>query len=97
MKKNNSVISDEDRFRKFIKDSKWIFAKTFAKSFPHDYCLRENSVESEFEWAVLYIRKAGREEPFWRKVYIYLYIDGYKYWTMGSPVAETILINRVEN
>lgn len=26
----------------------------------------------------------------------YLYIDDYKYWTMGAPVEETIIINRAK-
>ena len=26
----------------------------------------------------------------------YLYIDDYKYWTMGAPVEETIVMNRAK-
>ena len=26
----------------------------------------------------------------------YLYIDDYKYWTMGAPVEETIIMNRAK-
>ena len=26
----------------------------------------------------------------------YLIIDGWKYWTMGAPIEETIIINRAE-
>ena len=33
----------------------------------------------------------------WEKYYHpYLYIDGYKYWTMGAPVEETIVMNRAK-
>ncbi|MCX6699334.1 MAG: ADP-ribosylglycohydrolase family protein [Methanomicrobiales archaeon] len=64
--------------------------------FPHEYTIREwqSDHEREFEQAVIIIRELGKEEYFFSKKMIYFSIDGWKYWTMGSPVNETIVINR---
>ena len=74
------------------------FAKTMPE-IPHFYTLkREWDNLKEFEKAVSYIRKNGQKE-LWKdgEHYTYLYVNGWKYWTMGSPVSETILINRAED
>jgi hypothetical protein len=75
---------------------KWVYARTQPQS-PHEYCLRENWLdETSFEDAVLYIRENGFEQIFDGRTYTYLYVDGCQYWSMGSPVVETILINRTK-
>ena len=74
------------------------FAKTIPES-PHFYTLkREWDNLKEFEKAVSYIRENGQKE-LWQdgQHYTYLYVNGWEYWTMGSPVSETILINRAED
>jgi len=72
----------------------WIYAKSMPK-FPHWYTLRETwSDDPLFDEVVAFIRKHGRRERFGRKQFIYFYLDGHKYWTMGAPIPDTILINR---
>jgi hypothetical protein len=63
---------------------------------PHEYTLRKNAPnEEEFLWLVAFIRDQGYDERFGKSAtYIYLNIDGWKYWSMGAPVPDTILINR---
>jgi len=68
---------------------------------PHEYCLRRNFVaDSEFVYAVQYIRDHGVRECYGKTWYTCLYLNGFKYWTMGAPVNNsdgtpcTILINR---
>ena len=71
------------------------FASTM-KHIPHHYTLAETwQTREEFENAVRYIRENGVQEKFGNKIYTYLYVGKYKYWTMGSPINETKLINRV--
>jgi hypothetical protein len=83
-----------DDFRRFIAASRWIFAKTMPLT-PHEYTLRrEARDEVEFERFVVMIREEGVADSFEGREYVYLQVDGHKYWTMGSPVDETILINR---
>ena len=77
-----------------LTSKKWAFAKTMA-GIPHSYTLRENwGNDAEFEEIVELIRTHGRMER-WRSYnHHYLYSSGFKYWTMGAPANETILINR---
>jgi hypothetical protein len=64
---------------------------------PHQYTLRAKAPdEKTFERVLLYIRQAGYKAEFGSATYTYLDIDGWKYWTMGSPLNTTVLINRAE-
>ncbi len=79
--------------------AKWVFAKTMA-NIPHEYTVR-NTWEDDglFVDIVLYIREYGVREKFMGRYYTYLYLGGYKYWTMGNPVSrtnrrKTFIINR---
>jgi len=83
-----------DDFRRFIAASRWVFAKTMPQT-PHEYTLRRDARdEAEFEHFVVLIRELGDPATFDGREYVYLHVDGRKYWTMGSPVDATILINR---
>jgi len=81
----------------FIDNSKWIFAKTYAGSAPHEYLVRQKvNNDKVFDELITAIRQEGKSESFWNKVYIYFYYKGHKYWTMGAPIKETIIINRAK-
>lgn len=69
-------------------------AKTAIRN-PHAYTLRENwKNDILFNNVVKYIREHSEIEWFWKKPYQIFKLNGYKYWTMGAPINETILINR---
>ena len=80
----------------YILQSKvWLFAKTAKDKNPHWYTLRSTFDDNDrFDNIVLLLREFGNEENFWNVKYLCLYHKGWKYWTMGSPVDETILINK---
>jgi hypothetical protein len=82
---------------KLFNEAGWRDAKTMPK-IPHAYTLRKNWEDQRFVDVVNYIREHGRVEEFriynTVKEYTYLYIGDYKYWTMGAPIEQTILINR---
>jgi hypothetical protein len=85
-----------DELREFVRTSPWKFASTMPE-IPHEYTLRVKSPdEKNFERVVLYIRQAGYRAEFGSATYTYLDIDGWKYWTMGAALGETILINRAK-
>jgi hypothetical protein len=86
-------IPQEERewFQAYIDGVRWKEAK--SSSTPHSYTVREWKPEI-FERAVRIIRAYGVPERFYSKTYIYLYWGDKKYWTMGSPLDETIIINR---
>ena len=71
------------------------FAKSMPK-IPHWYTLRKNWDDDEFDSVVYYIREYGYNKIWGRTTYRYFDANGYHYWTMGSPINETILINRAK-
>jgi hypothetical protein len=85
-----------DELRSFVQESKWIFAKSMPQT-PHEYTLRRDAKdESLFERVVMHIRQVGYRQKWGKTTYTYLDIDGWQYWTMGSPLDQTILINRAK-
>jgi hypothetical protein len=84
----------------FIARNKWTFARTMPQ-WPHEYVVKERlSLEDQalFEQIAVYIRTFGRDERFLgtHPVRQYLYLDGWKYWTMGAPIAQTTILNRAQ-
>ena len=87
------LSTDLNRIRSFIETHKWVFAKTMPET-PHEYTLRRLANEEEFIFFVAFIREYGDTRKFKGRKYVYLDVDGWSYWTMGSPLPATILINR---
>ncbi|MDH3988134.1 MAG: hypothetical protein OEV34_03320 [Gammaproteobacteria bacterium] len=80
--------------RRFVKDQDWIFAKTYAKTWPHEYIVRSQEDEQLFVQLVEHIRANGYQGYFYKKEITYYDEDGLVYWTMGAPVEDTTIINR---
>jgi len=88
-----------DRLREIIANATWIFAVTYAKTAPHEYCLREGmnrgSVpEADMLLIAKCIREYGYKEYFYSYLQTYVDIDDYKYWSMDPTPEKTDLINR---
>lgn len=79
--------------REHLAEHRWIYAKTMPEN-PHEYTLREDWDEDLFVRVVEYIREHGYESWYRKRRYIYLDAGEHFYWTMGAPIAVTILINR---
>lgn len=73
----------------------WTFAKTMPNN-PHYWTLRKAwpGGSEDFEAVVQFIRDAGHTIRFGRTDYRCLNVNGWRYWTMGSPLDQTTLINR---
>jgi GH25 family lysozyme M1 (1,4-beta-N-acetylmuramidase) len=85
-----------DELRAFVQASSWKFAKSMPQT-PHEYTLRREAKDEDlFERVVLHIRQVGYHKKWGKTTYTYLDIDGWQYWTMGAPLAATILINRAK-
>jgi 2-polyprenyl-3-methyl-5-hydroxy-6-metoxy-1,4-benzoquinol methylase len=81
-------------FGRQMTQNQFRFASTMPDH-PHWYTLRETwKVDREFEECVKLIRQHGYVETFYRKPFTRMDCNGYKYWSMGAPADETILINR---
>lgn len=65
---------------------------------PHEYTVRDWDVQGvgnqNFDQFTVFVRRFGYADFFYRVRHIYWVIDEFKYWTMGSPFAETTVINR---
>lgn len=88
---------DNDKLRSMISRCKWTFAKTMPFA-PHEYIVKDKCplTTEEFEYFVSGQREYGVKERWGKYNHPYLYIDDYKYWTMGAPLEETTVINRTK-
>ncbi len=80
--------------RRFIEHSEWIFAKTYAATWPHEYLVRKRVDPDTFNAMVEHIRTHGYQGSFYKKPIGYFDEAGYVYWTMGGPIEECDIINR---
>ena len=87
-------------FQQFIDRNTWIYAKTYASFCPHEYVVKNRLSEDEktvFEQIVTFIRENGFVAIYGKKgPNRYYSVGDYYYWTMGEPVAETIILNRAK-
>lgn len=86
-----------DKLREMIARCEWTFAKTMPWC-PHEYIVRGKCplTEEEFLYFIDMQRRFGKVERWGKYNNPYLYIDDYKYWTMGAPYEETTVINRAK-
>ncbi len=83
-----------DKLNEFIENETWTFAKTYAKTWPHEYLVRDRVDKDLFLQLVSHIRDHGYQGTFFSKPITYFDESGMVYWTMGAPVEETTIINR---
>lgn len=75
----------------FVKNSTWIFAKTYVKTWPHEYIVQEKVDNDLFLKLANHIDTFGYEDYFYRTRQTYFEYNGYTYWHMGN------IINRCLN
>jgi hypothetical protein len=83
-----------DSLKAFVAAQKWTFAKTYASTWPHEYIVCDRVNEYLFGQLVRHIRKHGYEGNFYAKPITYFEENGMVYWTMGSPIEKTSIVNR---
>lgn len=86
-----------DKLRSMIACCEWTFAKSMPFA-PHEYIVKDKCplTMEEFEYFVNMQREHGVKERWGKYNNPYLYIDDYKYWTMGAPLEDTTVINRAK-
>lgn len=81
----------------YIKDWKYVYAKSYADTFPHYYTTRGRVCDDyKFDKFLRFIREYGKVKTFYQKQYVYLEIDGYEYWEMGRPIPAVQVINMAQ-
>ncbi len=82
-----------DEIKAFIEHEHWTFAKTMPQ-WPHEYLVRDRVDRRLFELVVQHLRNNGYQGHFYKRPITYYEESGWLYWTMGAPIAETVIINR---
>jgi len=89
-----------EEFRAWVAIQEWRFAKTMWWC-PLFYAVSQRDAHPtervEFERWVMFIREHGEKVRFGKSRFIKFELDGWRYWSMGWPVAQTILINRARH
>ena len=84
--------------RDFIERRRWQEAVTYRETAPHEYTIRQwvsgEDGNRDFERFVTSVRRFGYADFYYKIRHIYWAVDEFKYWTMGWPVGETVVINR---
>ena len=81
----------KDTTKSFIEQSTWVFAKTYAETWPHEYIVQEKVDNDSFLKLAEHIDKFGHKEFFYKKQMIYFTYGIHTYWHMGN------IINRCLN
>lgn len=90
-----------DKLKAFIADFGWIFAKTYATTWPHEHIVQEKVDNDLFLELARHIDECGYESDFYATKQIYFDFDGNSYWHMGNiinrcPESETYRRRRAE-
>lgn len=64
------------------------------RSNPHEYALRRDADDREFELVVLAIREFGYQQMYGGAEYTCLDVGGHFLWSMGDSLPTTLLVNR---
>jgi len=99
MKSPNTMTEQPnyDKLRDMIARCQWTFAKSLPFA-PHEYIVRDKCplTDEEFVYFIDMQRRFGVKERWGKYNNPYLYVDDYKYWTMGASYDETTVINRAK-
>lgn len=91
----NTEGIDIEKLRGYIKRCQWQWA-TSMQDIPHEYIVKGRCAISinEFYDFVNAQREFGVHIRWGKFNNQYLFIDGYKYWTMGAAIPDTKIMNR---
>jgi len=79
-----------DRLKRFIADSKWTFAITYAKNWPHEYIVQERVDSDLFLALAHHIDTYGYESHFYNTKLMYFDYDGNTYWHMDNIINRCV-------
>ena len=74
----------------FISSSTWIFAKTYAATWPHEYIVQDRVDNSLFLNLAEHIDACGYISHFYKKEMIYWDYNGHTYWHMNNIINRCV-------
>lgn len=75
-----------EQLKQFVKDCNWIFAKTYATTWPHEYIVQEQVGNDFFLALAHHIDTFGYESHFYKTKQVYCDYGGHVYWHMGNII-----------
>ena len=82
--------------RAFVAMTSWTFAKTYAKTWPHEYIVRTPENAPMILALACHIFEHGTEERFYSQIRKYHHEGGKVYWSMDPTPEATDLVNRCD-
>ncbi len=82
--------------RHFVESTHWTFAKTYAKTWPHEYIVQTPENAAMILALAKHIFEHGVEGRFYAQVRKYHHEGGKAYWSMDSTPEATTLVNRCQ-
>ncbi len=79
------------KLKKFIENQKWIFAKTYAKTYPHEYIVQERVDNNLYLELANHIDTFGYENFFYQKKQIYFDYNDFTYWHMENLINRCVI------
>ncbi len=79
-----------EKLKEFIEKQKWIFAKTYAKTWPHEYIVQEKVDNHLFLELANHIDQYGYNDYFYKMEQIYFDYNGFTYWHMENIINRCI-------
>jgi hypothetical protein len=84
-----SLSDDEAKeLAQLIKRTKWKFAWTYARTYPHEYTTKALCTSEDHARLIDCIERYGVVERFGKSRRKYFYFEERKYWHMGEPYSE---------
>lgn len=80
----------------FIENESWIFAKTYARTWPHEYLVEEKVDKALFTELADHIDAFGHIENFYDKQTTYLHFNKHVYWHMENIINRCLLKDTYE-
>ena len=80
--------------QEFVDDAAWVFAKTYAATWPHEYVVRTPENAPMILALARHIFDHGIDGRFYAQVRKYHDEGGKAYWTMDDTPETTELVNR---
>jgi hypothetical protein len=75
-----------DNLKQFIEQTPWTFAKTYAKTWPHEYIVQEKVDKELFLLLAHFIETNGYVSHFYKTAQTYFDYNGRTYWRMGNII-----------
>lgn len=75
-----------EKLKRFIAEQKWIFAKIYATTWPHEYIIQEKVDNDLFLQLAHHVDTYGYESYYYKSRIIYYDHNGHSYWHMENII-----------